>query len=108
MQIDMRQTGIFRALGDPTRRAVYERLIAHEETVSELTARFDVSQPAISQHLKSLREAGLVTVRREGREAHYQARPEGLRPLFDWVAHCEKFWRGREPRLKAVLEGLDE
>jgi len=98
----------FRALGDPTRRAVYERLIAHEETVSELTARFDVSQPAISQHLKSLREAGLVTVRREGREAHYQARPEGLRPLFDWVAHYEKFWRGREPRLKAVLEGLDE
>jgi DNA-binding transcriptional ArsR family regulator len=108
MQIDMRQTGIFRALGDPTRRAVYERLIAHEETVSELTARFDVSQPAISQHLKSLREAGLVTVRREGREAHYQARPEGLKPLFDWVAHYEKFWRGREPRLRAVLEGLDE
>ena len=104
----MRQTGIFRALGDPTRRAVYERLIAHEETVSELTARFDVSQPAISQHLKSLREAGLVTVRREGREARYQARPEGLKPLFDWVAHYEKFWRGREPRLKAVLEGLDE
>ena len=108
MQTDMQQTGIFRALGDPTRRAVYERLIAHEETVSELTARFDVSQPAISQHLKTLRDAGLVTVRREGREAHYRAGPEGLKPLFDWMAHYEKFWRGREGKLKAVLEGLDE
>lgn len=108
MQTCSRQTEIFRALGDPTRRAVYERLIAREETVSELTARFDVSQPAISQHLKALREAGLVTVRRQGREAHYRAGPEGLKPLFDWVAHYEKFWRGRENKLKAVLEALDE
>ena len=108
MQTVSRQTGIFRALGDPTRRAVYERLIAREETVSELTARFEVSQPAISQHLKALRDAGLVTVRRQGREAHYRAGPEGLKPLFDWVAHYEKFWRGRENKLKAVLEGLDE
>ena len=108
MQMALRQTGIFRALGDPTRRAVYERLVVHEETVSELTARFDVSQPAISQHLKTLRDAGLVTVRREGREAHYRAGPDGLKPLFDWAAHYEKFWRGREAKLKAVLEGLDE
>ena len=108
MQMALQQTEIFRALGDPTRRAVYERLIAHEETVSELTARFDVSQPAISQHLKTLREAGLVKVRREGREAHYSAGPEGLKPLFDWVAHYEKFWRGREAKLKAVLQGMDE
>jgi DNA-binding transcriptional ArsR family regulator len=108
MQIEMRQTGIFRALGDPTRRALYERLIGREETVSGLTARFDISQPAISQHLKTLREAGLVTVRRDGRAAHYRAGPQGLKPLFDWVAHYEKFWRGREAKLKAVLEGLDE
>ena len=108
MQTVVRQSEIFRALGDPTRRAVYERLIMREETVSRLTARFEVSQPAISQHLKTLRDAGLVTVRREGREAHYRAGPEGLKPLFDWVAHYEKFWRGRESKLKAILEGLDE
>jgi len=108
MQTVVRQSEIFRALGDPTRRAVYERLILREETVSRLTARFEVSQPAISQHLKTLRDAGLVTVRREGREAHYRAGPEGLKPLFDWVAHYEKFWRGRESKLEAVLEGLDE
>jgi DNA-binding transcriptional ArsR family regulator len=97
------QTDIFRALGDPTRRAIYERLIAQEDSVSGLTARFAVSQPAISQHLKVLRDTGLVRVRREGREAHYSAGPEGLKPLFDWMAHYEKFWRSREAKLKHVL-----
>lgn len=102
-----RQTGIFRALGDPTRRAVYERLVAGEESVSALTARFGVSQPAISQHLKTLRAAGLVEVRRQGREAHYRAGAQGLKPLFDWVAHYEQFWRSREEKLKAVLKDMD-
>jgi DNA-binding transcriptional ArsR family regulator len=101
------QTGIFRALGDPTRRAIYERLITHEDGVSGLTARFAVSQPAISQHLKVLRDAGLVRVRREGREAHYSAGPEGLKPLFDWMAHYEKFWRARDARLKHVLTEME-
>ena len=106
MQTALRQSDVFRALGDPTRRAVYERLIAQEQTVSALTARFDVSQPAISQHLKTLREAGLIEVRRKGREAHYSAGPDGLKPLFDWMAHYEKFWRSRGNKLRAVLEGL--
>jgi DNA-binding transcriptional ArsR family regulator len=101
------QTDIFRALGDPTRRAIYERLITHEDSVSGLTARFAVSQPAISQHLKVLRDAGLVRVRREGREAHYSAGPEGLKPLFDWMAHYEKFWRARDARLKQVLTEME-
>lgn len=101
------QTDIFRALGDPTRRAIYETLIAREESVSGLTARFSVSQPAISQHLKVLRDAGLVQVRREGREAHYRAGPEGLKPLFDWVAHYEAFWRERGAKLKHVLKEME-
>jgi DNA-binding transcriptional ArsR family regulator len=101
------QTDIFRALGDPTRRAIYERLILREDSVSGLTARFAISQPAISQHLKILRDAGLVRVRREGREAHYSAGPDGLKPLFDWVAHYEKFWRDRDARLKHVLKEMD-
>lgn len=101
------QTDIFRALGDPTRRAIYERLILREDSVSGLTARFAISQPAISQHLKILRETGLVRVRREGREAHYSAGPEGLKPLFDWMAHYEKFWRDRDARLKQVLKEME-
>jgi DNA-binding transcriptional ArsR family regulator len=100
------QTDIFRALGDPTRRAIYERLIIREDSVSSLTTRFAVSQPAISQHLKILREAGLVRVRREGREGHYSAGPQGLKPLSDWIAHYEKFWRSRESELKATLREM--
>jgi DNA-binding transcriptional ArsR family regulator len=98
---------IFRVLGDPTRRAVYERLATHPDTVSGLTTCFAISQPAISQHLKVLRQAGLVAVRREGREAHYSAGPEGLKPLSGWVAHYEKFWRERDGRLKQVLKEMD-
>jgi DNA-binding transcriptional ArsR family regulator len=107
MQIEMQRTEIFRALGDPTRRAVFERLIEREATVSELTARFDVSQPAISQHLKTLRAAGLVEVRREGRAAHYRAGPGGMKPLIDWLAHYEAFWRGRDAKLKSTLKAMD-
>ena len=106
MQMEMRRADIFHALGDPTRRAVYERLVGREETVSALTARLHVSQPAVSQHLKTLREAGLVEVRREGRQAHYRAEAKGLAPLIDWIAHYEQFWRGREDRLKAVLKEM--
>ncbi len=100
------RSDLFRALGDPTRCAVYERLIGQEATVSELTAGFSVSQPAISQHLKTLREAGLVRVRREGREAHYCAEPEGLKPVIDWLAHYREFWRGRDERMKDVLKEM--
>ena len=67
-----REDAIFRALADPTRRAVFERLTHGEAPVKELTARFDVSQPAISQHLAALRKAGLVRERREGRHAYYR------------------------------------
>jgi DNA-binding transcriptional ArsR family regulator len=101
------QADIFRALGDPTRRAIYERLIAYGDSVSGLTAVFDISQPAISQHLKVLRDTGLVRVRREGREAHYSAGPEGLKPLFDWMAHYEKFWRTRDAKLKQILTEME-
>jgi DNA-binding transcriptional ArsR family regulator len=107
MQTVGRQNQVFHALGDPTRRAVYQELIASEETVCALTARFSVSQPAISQHLRTLREAGLVEVRRQGRQAHYRAGPQGLKPLLEWMACYEKFWRSRDAALKAALGALD-
>jgi len=100
---------VFKSLAYPTRRAILERLIREGElTVREITDESGVSQPMVSKHLAVLKSAGLVHDRREGREAHYRAGPEGLKPLFDWMAHYEKFWRGREGKLKAVLEGLDE
>src|SRR6202012_4467919 len=81
----MFETEVFRALADPTRRAVFEKLATSELSVSELTARFSVSQPAISQHLATLREAGLVAERREGRFVYYRAEPDGLSPIMSWM-----------------------
>jgi DNA-binding transcriptional ArsR family regulator len=103
-----REDVIFRALADPTRRAVFERLTRGEAAVNELTARFDVSQPAISQHLSALRSAGLVSVRRDGRYVYYRINPKGLRPLVDWIDRYQAFWLDRIGKLKALTEGMTE
>ena len=104
----MFETEIFRALADPTRRAVYERLAAGELTVSELRAGMSVSQPAVSQHLAVLRGAGLVTERRAGRNAYYRADPQGLDPLRGWIERYRAFWPARLEKLKTVLKGMDQ
>jgi len=96
----------FRALADPTRRAVFERLAGGEMTVSELKAGFAVSQPAISQHLAALKGAGLVAERREGRCAYYRMEPAGLAPLVDWIDRYRAFWPERIARLKGVLKDM--
>jgi len=104
----MTHADLFRTLADPTRRAVFERLAGAEMSVSQLKAGFEVSQPAISQHLAALRGAGLVEERREGRNAYYRARPEGLAPLTDWVERYRAFWPARIEALKDVLKGMDQ
>jgi len=103
-----REDAVFRALADPSRRAIFERLTRGEAAVKDLTARFDISQPAVSQHLAALRGAGLVCERREGRLVYYRVEPKGLRPLVDWIAHYQAFWRERLDRLQALLEEMDE
>src|SRR5262245_61653677 len=101
------QSDVFRALADPTRRAMLERLARGEATVSELNAGFDVSQPAISQHLAHLRRAGLVAERRVGRNAYYRVRPGGLAPLITWIDRYQAFWSDRIERLQGVLKEMD-
>ncbi|SEE21828.1 transcriptional regulator, ArsR family [Rhizobiales bacterium GAS188] len=108
IEAEIPRVQIFRALADPTRRAVYERLAAGEMNVTELKAGFSVSQPAISQHLAALRGAGLVSERREGRHAYYRAEPTGLEPLVDWVDRYRAFWPERLARLKDVVKGMDQ
>ncbi|KQY28726.1 ArsR family transcriptional regulator [Caulobacter sp. Root487D2Y] len=99
---------VMRALADPTRRAVYERIVRSEEiTVGELTRGAGVSQGAVSQHLKSLRTAGLVVERPEGRNVYYRAQPDGLTPLVDWMTHYGVFWRERFADLRALLQEID-
>jgi DNA-binding transcriptional ArsR family regulator len=103
----MIEAELFRVLSDPTRRAVFERLTTREMSVSDLKAGFDVSQPAISQHLAALRGAGLVRERREGRFTYYRADPEALGPLVDWVDRYRTFWPERIERLKDVIKRMD-
>jgi DNA-binding transcriptional ArsR family regulator len=103
----MPETDVFRTLADPTRRAVFERLCRREMSVSELKSGFEISQPAISQHLAALRGAGLVSERREGRFAYYRARPQALEPLVDWVDRYRTFWPERLEKLKGVLKGME-
>ena len=98
---------VFQALGDPSRRAIFEALARGEAGVKELTARFDISQPAVSQHLATLRDAGLVTGRREGRNVYYRVEPKGMKPLIDWMAHYQVFWADHLGRLEKLLEKMD-
>jgi DNA-binding transcriptional ArsR family regulator len=99
---------IMRALADPTRRAVYERIVRGGEiNVAALTRTSGVTQGAISQHLKSLKGAGLVVERPQGRNVFYRARPDGLAPLFDWLSHYDAFWRERFGDLRTLLKEID-
>jgi DNA-binding transcriptional ArsR family regulator len=101
-------TAVMRALADPTRRAVFERIVGCDEiTVGELTRGSGVTQGAISQHLKSLKQAGLVAERPEGRNVFYRAEPEGLAPLVDWMSHYAVFWRERFADLRTLLQEID-
>jgi len=98
---------IFQALADPSRRAIFESLTRGEAAVKELTARFDISQPAVSQHLATLKKAGLVNARRQGRCVHYRVRPSGIKPLIDWISHYRAFWTEHVERLEQLLEKMD-
>lgn len=102
-----REDRVFRALADPTRRGVFERLARGETSVLQLTRRFKVSQPAISQHLGVLREAGLVVQRREGRRVFYRVGPAALRPVVGWIERYQAFWLDRLAQMKKVLEETD-
>ncbi len=99
---------VFRALADPTRRAIFEELTRQgEQTVHALTRYAGVSQPAVSKHLTVLKRAKLVRHRREGREVHYKAQPEALGPMVEWMNVYGAFWRERFDRLEEVLERME-
>jgi DNA-binding transcriptional ArsR family regulator len=99
---------VFKALADPTRRAIFERLArSGEHTVHALTEGAGVSQPMVSKHLLALKRARLVRPRRHGRETHYQARPEALAPLIDWISHYGLFWKARLDQLEDLLKRME-
>ncbi len=92
---------VARAVAEPRRRAILDLLGDDELTVGEIASNFDVSRPAISQHLRVLEEADLVTVRREGTKRYYRTRPESLAELRSWL---DGFWTNNLQRLKTEVE----
>ena len=98
---------VYRAIADPTRRSILDLLRAGERAVVDLLGHFDFSQPALSKHLKVLRDAGLVRMRKVGRERRYRVDAKGLRAVHDWVGHYERFWNEKLDRLGDVLDDLD-
>jgi DNA-binding transcriptional ArsR family regulator len=99
---------VMRALADPTRRAVFERIARSDEiNVAELTRVSGVTQGAVSQHLKSLKLAGLIVERPQGRNVFYRAQPAGLAPVFDWLTHYDAIWRARFTDLRTLLKEID-
>lgn len=95
---------MFRAIADPTRRAILDRLRAGPAPVNALAEDFAQSRPAISKHLRVLRTARLVTEQRQGRERVYQLQPAPLQKVVGWVEGYRAFWQHSLDRLKTYLE----
>ena len=96
------------AIADPTRRRIVELLAERDRTAGELVGEFDMSAPAISQHLKVLREAGLVTVRAEGQSRVQALDPSGFNELDAWMEKTRSVWSSRLDALERELRAEDE
>lgn len=96
----------FAALADPTRRAILARLASGAATVTELTEPFDMSQPAISKHLRVLEQAGLISRERDAQRRPRRLEARGLAEASAWLDQYREFWEASFARLDAVLEEL--
>ena len=96
----------FNAVAEPKRRKVLEVLGTEELSVNEIVDRLGWNQPMVSKHLGVLKEVGLVSERRAGRQRLYRVNAEKLKPIYDWVAPFEQYWSESYERLDDVLEHL--
>jgi DNA-binding transcriptional ArsR family regulator len=94
---------VFGAISHPARRRMLDLLAADDHSVNAIAGHFKMSRPAVSQHLRVLLDAGLVTEQRHGRERRYHFVPERLAPVRDWIALYERFWDDRLSRLQRML-----
>ena len=92
------------ALSDPTRQRIVELLAAGALSSGEIAGRFDLSPPAISQHLKTLKAAHLASVRNDKQKRIYSLDPKGVQEVSEWVAHIQAFWNPRLDALEAALK----
>lgn len=98
---------VYDALANDTRRAMLDLLRERPRSVNHLAEHFDIQRPSLSQHLRVLREAGLVTAERDGRQRVYRVQPEALAEVADWLAPYEAFWRGRLRELRHRMQPDD-
>jgi DNA-binding transcriptional ArsR family regulator len=106
VQRRMRGSDVFAAIGDPTRRKILDMLSRDAMPAGEISERFRVTRPAISQHLQVLRKARLVRSRRCGREQIYSLRPEPLLEVYQWIEHYQRFWDIKLSALGDYLDGI--
>jgi DNA-binding transcriptional ArsR family regulator len=104
MKSSAAETDPYVALADPTRRRILTLISDRERCVGDLVEHFDMSQPAISQHLKVLRSSGIVRVRKDGRRRMYAVDFRRLKRVHDWVSQFEAFWERKMDDLEAYLE----
>ncbi|MBB1634752.1 MULTISPECIES: metalloregulator ArsR/SmtB family transcription factor [Cupriavidus] len=104
----MIENDIFKALADPTRRTIFEKLAAGSMNASALRQGMEISQSAMSQHLSVLRNARLVREERQGRFVNYEVNPEGLALIAGWLAKYRAYWPARVDTLKALLKDMDQ
>jgi DNA-binding transcriptional ArsR family regulator len=98
------QPDVFTAIADPTRRAILRLLVHREMPVTALAGHFPVSRPAVSKHLRVLRQAKLVHERKVGRQRYYALHPEPLREVSDWIAYFDAFWQDKLADLQQYIE----
>lgn len=103
-----REPDVFTAISHRARRQILDLLAEDMRSVSNIAAHFEMSRPAVSQHLRILLDAGLLTEQRHGRERRYQFVPEQLAPVRDWIAHYERFWDDHLLRLQKQLSKKSE
>ncbi|WP_228566470.1 helix-turn-helix transcriptional regulator [Nocardia sp. SYP-A9097] len=99
---------VFGALANPTRRDLLELLLAGEQSVQALAEHFDMARPSVSEHLKVLREAGLVAEDKRGRQRFYRVEPHPLHELQSWLDPFERYWRERLHALGEVLDTMPD
>ena len=104
----MIENEIFKALADPTRRAIFEKLAAGGMNASALREGIAISQPAMSQHLSVLRAAGLVREQRQGRFVNYEVDPDGIVAIGTWLARYRAYWPKRMEALADLLKDMDQ
>jgi DNA-binding transcriptional ArsR family regulator len=103
----MTSADVFAALASPVRREILNLLLVGPQPVNAIAARFDMRRPSVSEHLRVLRDAGLVTEQRDGRQRYYQLDASPLADVRDWLTPYERFWRTKLRNLHDLLTNDD-